>query len=71
MDKVERGIVKEMLLELNSSDNATRNASEKKLKELRSGSPDKYFLYMFEGIRDSDLPDNARMMACIVLRRDF
>lgn len=71
MDNTEAGIVKEILLELLASDNDVRRNAEKKLRDIRDANPDKYFYYMLEGVRDSDLHENARSMACVLLRRDF
>lgn len=71
MDNQESGMVKEILLELTSNDNAVRKAAEDKLGQVRTANPDKYFLYMLEGVKDVDVSDNARVMACVLLRRDF
>lgn len=70
MDQQEAGIVKEILLELQNPDNQLRKEAETKLVEIKNNNPDKYMVYMIEGIRDSDLKAETRVMAAVVLRRN-
>jgi hypothetical protein len=68
MDAHEVGIVKETLLEALSNDNDVRKGAEKKLKELKESSMDKYCLYMVESIKDTDLTNESRVLAAVLLR---
>jgi hypothetical protein len=71
MDPTEIGIVKELLLDVQSPDNEERKRSEAKLGQLKANSADKYIAYMVEGLKDSDLKAESRVMACVLLRRDM
>ena len=71
MDAKEVGLVKEVLLDLLSSNNDIRGDAEKKLDALKANSPDKYMVYLIEGIRDTDLKEDVRVMAGVILRRNM
>jgi len=71
MDQTEGGIVKELLLEVQSNDNKSRREAEAKLMQIKKANLDKYILYMVEGFKDTDMETKARVMALILLRRDI
>lgn len=71
MDSVEAGIIKELLLEVQSSDNTARKEAEAKLLAVKQQNLDKYFAYMVEGFKDTDMDERARVMSLILLRRDI
>lgn len=70
MDPTEVGIVKELLLEVQNPNNEERKSAEAKLNQLKANSADKYIAYMVEGIKDTDIKVDSRVMACVLLRRD-
>lgn len=70
MDQTEAGIVKELLLEVQTPDNEKRAEAEQKLSDIKEGSPDKYTAYMVEAIKDESLKPETRVMAAVVLRRN-